>query len=53
MDIKEARELVGNRADWELRNMVKALNILPDLLNSDEDNRRLEACMIILEDVSK
>jgi len=48
MDIKEARELVGNRAEWELRAMVKALESLP-LLNSDADNERLKACKIVLK----
>jgi hypothetical protein len=49
MDIKEARELIGNRADWELRNMVKALSALNGFMNSEADNRRLEACKVVLE----
>jgi hypothetical protein len=49
MDIKEARDIVGNRAEWELRNIVKALGALNGALNSEEDNRRLEACKIVLK----
>jgi hypothetical protein len=48
MNINEARSLVGNRPIWELKVMVKALNLLP-LLNTAEDNQRLEAAQLILK----
>ena len=48
MNIKEARAIVGNRADWELRNMVKALESFP-ALNSEADNERLQACKVVLK----
>jgi hypothetical protein len=48
MNIKQAREIVGNRAEWELRNMVKALESLP-ALNSEADDERLKACKMVLK----
>ena len=49
MDIKQAREIVGNRPEWELRNMVKALSALNGFMNSEADNERLEACKVVLK----
>jgi len=48
MNLQEARSLLGNRPIWELKTIIKALNMLP-LLNSVEDNRRLEAAQIMLK----
>ena len=42
MNIKKAKEILGDRATWELQNMKKALSLTP-LLNSPEENERLEA----------
>jgi hypothetical protein len=39
--------VVGNQPDWALRNMVRALSSLP-LLNTPEDNQRLEAAKLVL-----
>lgn len=47
MTREKAKRIVGNQATWALKNMVKALKILP-LLNTSEDNERLEAAQIIL-----
>ena len=44
----EARKLVGNSPRWALKNMVKALSMLP-WLNTEEDKRRLEAAKIVLK----
>lgn len=46
--VKRAENLIGyNRADFELRNMKKALSIL-EILNSIEDNQRLKAVNTLL-----
>lgn len=51
-DIKDpklaaAYRKVGNQPHWALRNMVKALSMLP-LMNTPEDNERLAAAKYIL-----
>jgi len=48
MNLKEAKNILGNRANCELKHMQKALQSLP-LLNTDEDNQRLEAVKIVLK----
>jgi hypothetical protein len=48
MTLQEAKELVGNQDTTSLRNMVKALNMLP-ALNSAEDWQRLEAAKVVLK----
>jgi len=48
MSYKDAINIVGpNRAEWELKNMKKALSLSP-LLNSMEDEKRLKAVKVIL-----
>jgi hypothetical protein len=37
MTIEEAKKIVGNQPTWALKNMVKALNMLP-WLNTAETN---------------
>jgi len=46
--VKRAENLIGNRADFELRNMKKALSML-SALNSPQDNQRLKAVKTILK----
>jgi hypothetical protein len=48
MTLQEAKELVGNQDTVSLRNMVKALNMLP-ALNTAEDWQRLEAAKVVLK----
>ncbi len=48
MDLKTAKEILGDRATWELRNMKKALTMLP-FFNTEEENRRLEAIEVVLK----
>lgn len=48
MTIDEAKRIVGNQPIWALRNMVKALNMLP-WLNTAEDLQRLQAAKIVLK----
>ena len=49
MTIKEAQRIVGYQPTWALRNMKKALSMLT-WLNTIEDEKRLEACKIVLKD---
>ena len=49
MNKEEALNIVGNRAKWELKNMKKALSLFP-ILNSPEENQRLEAVKILLKE---
>jgi len=49
MTLQEAKNILGDRATWELKNMRKALSIL-QLLNTPEDNKRLEAVKTLLKD---
>ena len=48
MDLEKAKRIVGNQATWALKNMVKALKMLPRL-NTSEDNERLEAAQVVLK----
>jgi hypothetical protein len=48
MNLEEARALIGNQPTWALKNMKKALNMLP-LLNTPQDLLNLEACKVILK----
>lgn len=53
MNLKEAEKIAGeNRATWELSNMKKALSTFP-ILNTEEDNKRLEAVKVILKERNK
>ena len=47
MTLERAKKIIGNQASWSLRNMVKALNMLP-LMNTPEDWERLEAGKVVL-----
>ena len=47
--LDEARDLVGNQPTWALKNMVKALNMLP-LMNTEEDEKRLAAAKLIIKE---
>ena len=48
MSITEAKKIVGNQPKWALKNMVKALNMLP-WLNDENDKQRLAAAKLILK----
>jgi len=48
MTKQEAQKILGDRADWELKNMLKALSMFT-ILNTDEENERLEAVKIMLK----
>ncbi len=52
MTIDEAKKIVGNQPTWALKNMVKALKMLP-ALNTVEDEIRLEAAKVVLKERNK
>ena len=49
MELQEARNILGDRATWELRNMKKALEMIP-FFNTQEEDERLEAVKIELKE---
>lgn len=49
MTIDKAKAILGDRATWELRNMRVALSTL-SILNTNEENERLEAVKAVLKD---
>jgi len=48
MTKQKARQILGNRATWELKNMRKALSML-SILNTPEEDERLEAVKTMLK----
>jgi hypothetical protein len=48
MNLEEAKNIVGNQDSVSLRNMIRALEMLP-LLNTAEDDQRLIAGKIVLK----
>ncbi len=48
MTYEEARKITGNQSKYALYNMIVALKMFP-VLNTQEDNLRLKAAKIILE----
>jgi hypothetical protein len=49
MNLIEAKKIVGNQPTWALKNMVKALKMLP-AMNTAEDELNLQAAKIVLKD---
>lgn len=52
MDLREAESVIGNQPTWALRNMVKALQLMP-FLNTPDDVRRLKAAQVVLHERSR
>jgi hypothetical protein len=52
MNIVEAKQIVGNQPTWALKNMVKALQMLP-WMNTPEDEQRLIAAKVVLKERNK
>ena len=48
ISLKEAKQLLGDRATWELKNMKKALTIMR-AINTDEEEKRLSAVNLLLK----
>ena len=48
MTLDQAKTIVGNQPDWALKNMVKALKMLP-MLNTAADEERLAAALVVLK----
>jgi len=49
MELKKAKEILGDRARWELLNMKKALSLF-EVMNTPEENERLEAVKVMLKE---
>ena len=52
MNLIEAKKIVGNQPTWALKNMVKALQMLP-WRNTTEDELRLQAAKVVLRERNK
>tara|TARA_R110000822_G_scaffold2705_4_gene12582 strand:- start:2156 stop:2323 length:168 start_codon:yes stop_codon:yes gene_type:complete len=48
MTIKRAWKIIGNQPTWAIKNMIKALSMLP-ALNTPQDFERLTAAKIALK----
>jgi hypothetical protein len=48
MTLEQAKQIVGNQPDWALKNMVKALKMMP-ILNTAQDEQRLAAALVVLK----
>ena len=48
MNLQEAKDILGDRAKWELRNMKKALEFM-GAFNTEEEDKRLQAVKIMLK----
>lgn len=48
MTLDQAQAIVGNQPTYALKNMVKALKMLP-LLNTAEDEKRLAAAVMVIK----
>ncbi len=48
MTLDQAKKIVGSQPKYAIRNMRKALEML-NLLNTEEEWARLEACYVILK----
>lgn len=48
MTTAQAWSIIGNQPKWAIKNMIKALNMLP-ALNTREDKIRLEAAQIAIK----
>lgn len=47
MTVKDAKDLLGDRATWELKAMKKALTSMP-VLNTPAENLKLQAVKVML-----
>jgi hypothetical protein len=52
MTLEEAKQRIGNQPTWALKNMVKALKMLP-ALNTADDELNLQAAKIVLKERNK
>ena len=48
MTLDQAKAIVGNQPTYALKNMVKALKMLP-LMNTPEDEKRLAAAVMVIK----
>ena len=52
MTYQQAKNILGSRDTWELNAMIRALTFC-ELLNTEEDNLRLEAAKVMLKQLRK
>jgi len=52
MSKEKAEKILGDRDTWELQNMKRALSNM-QVLNTEEENERLEAVKVILKERKK
>ena len=50
MTLEQAKKFVGNQPVWALKNMLRALQMIP-LLNTTDEKIRLEAAKIVLRNL--
>ncbi len=48
MELKKAQNNLGDRAEWELKQMKKALTTMGGFFNNEEDNERLRDVETVL-----
>jgi hypothetical protein len=54
MTIEQAKKIIPHAEEWSLRNMIKALSFsVSSFLNTEDDNRRLQAAKILLREINK
>lgn len=52
MTLDQAKHIIGNRSEWELKHIIRALNMFSHL-NDPDDTRRLQAAKIVLKEIRK
>jgi hypothetical protein len=52
MTLDQARDIIGNRAQWEIQAIARALSLHP-WINTPQENQRLKAARVILRHARK
>lgn len=52
MTLDQAKSIIGNRSEWELKHMIRALNMF-SFLNNPEDTERLKAAKLVLKEIRR
>lgn len=50
MTLEKAKAIIGNRSEWELKHIIRALNMF-SFLNNPEDTERLQAAKLVLKSI--
>jgi hypothetical protein len=48
MTLDQAKSIIGNKCEWELKHIIRALNTF-SFLNNPDDNERLQAAKVLLK----